>query len=397
MGQKKACMKSTVISFMLLVVMVFAMSVTVAAATPTNVRQTSDSDTSVRIEWMGVAGTGYYGIQAATDAGFANVVFEDYRTSSSSYMYISRLAAGSSYYVRIGCGADRDHCYENWSSPIEVVTTPAKVSTVKFTGATDKKAMIAWNAVSGANRYVVEYNGKKYTTDQNTYALPYASGASSAKVLSERVSSTGYVADTISAYVYDISALTKKIAKKNLGFVNVYPNINVFQIGANYKGHGMDVKVYNAKTGKAAFSGTAKNTSYGSVEFRNKFKYNVMYKYRARAYVTTTDGRKITGDWSSYRYVVNPKKSQYNVGSGKIKLKWSKLTGVTKIKVQVSTKENSGYKTAATLKGTKTSYTLSKYNKKALKKGRNYYVRILYYSGSNLSDYISQSRAIKVR
>ena len=114
MGQKKACMKSTVISFMLLVVMVFAMSVTVAAATPTNVRQTSDSDTSVRIEWMGVAGTGYYGIQAATDAGFANVVFEDYRTSSSSYMYISRLAAGSSYYVRIGCGADRDHCYENW-------------------------------------------------------------------------------------------------------------------------------------------------------------------------------------------------------------------------------------------------------------------------------------------
>lgn len=396
MGQKKACMKSTVISFMLLIVMVFAMSVTVAAATPTNVRQTSDSDKSVRVEWTGVAGVRYYGIQAATDAGFANVFLEKFEISSS-YTYVGSLAAGSSYYVRIGCGADRDHCYENWSSPIEVVTTPAKVSTVKFTGATDKKATIAWDAVSGANRYVVEYNGKKDTTDQNSYALPYASGVSSAKVRSERVSSTGYVADTSFTYVYDISALTKKIAKKNLGFVAVYPNINVFQIGANYKGHGMDVKVYNAKTGKAAFSGTAKNTSYGSVEFRNKFKYNVMYKYRARAYITTTDGRKITGDWSTYRYVVNPKKCQYSTSGRKIKLRWSKLTGVTKIKVQISTKEKSGYKTAATLKGTKTGYTLSKYNKKALKKGKKYYVRILYYSGSNLSDNISQSGAIRVR
>ncbi|HCT91904.1 MAG TPA: hypothetical protein DF613_11090, partial [Lachnospiraceae bacterium] len=135
----------------------------------------------------------------------------------------------------------------------------------------------------------------------------YASGATSAKVTSQRVSGTGYAADTTATYVYDISALTKKIAKSDLGFINAWTSTNVFQIGANYSGHGMEVKVYNAKTGKASFSGTAKNTSYGNVEFRSKFKYNVMYKYCARAYVTTTDGKKITGSWSSYRYLVNPK------------------------------------------------------------------------------------------
>ncbi|HCT91903.1 MAG TPA: hypothetical protein DF613_11085, partial [Lachnospiraceae bacterium] len=93
----------------------------------------------------------------------------------------------------------------------------------------------------------------------------------------------------------------------------------------------------------------------------------------------------------------NPKECKYTPGSRKIKLQWSKLTGVSKIKVQLSTKEKSGYKTVATLKGTKTSYTISKYNKKALSKGKNYYVRVLYYSGSNKGDVYTQSRAIKVR
>lgn len=386
--KSKRIMKRSMLSLVLMMVMLVAMSITAAAAEPTNVTQVSDGETSVKVQWTGVAGAKYYGVQVATDAGFTSVVYQDYTTASYAYDYITGLAAGSSYFVRVGWGADRNSCYANFSAPIEVVTTPARVATVKFVGADDSTATIAWDAVAGANVYFVEYNSQTYAVAANSCQLPYAPGVSSAKVSSARMNGAGsYVANTVGTYVYDISALTTKISKSNMGFVNAWTNINVFQIGANYYGHGLEVKVYDAKTGKKKFSGSAQNTSYGSVEFRNKFKYSTMYKYRVRAYVTTTDGQKIYGSWSSYRYFVNPKKCQYTTSGKKIKLSWSKLTGVSKIKIQVSNKKDSGYKTCATLSGTKTSYTISKYGKSALKKGKTYYFKITYYTKSGKKSY----------
>ena len=386
MNQKKGLFKSSVISLVLMMVMLFAMSITVAAAAPTNVRQTGDSDTSARVEWTGVAGARYYGVQAATDPGFTNIVYQDY--TSAQYDYVSKLATGSSYYVRVGYGADYKSCYANWSAPVEVVTTPAKVGTVKFVGAADTSVTIAWDAAPGANLYYVEYNNQTYGVADTAAMLPYEAGVDSAKVTSARVSSAGYVASTYASYVYDLTALTSKIAKSDLGFRNAWTSINTYQFTANYYGHGLEVKVYDAKSGKKKFSKSAKNYSYGtSVEFSKKFKYNTAYKYRARAYITTTDGQKIYGKWSAYRYFVTPKKCTYTVSGKKIKLTWSKLSNISKIKIQVSTKENSGYKTCATLSGTKTSYTISKYGKSALKKGKKYYFKITYYTKSGKKQY----------
>lgn len=388
MNQKRGLIKSSVISMILMMVMLFAMSITVAAEAPTDVRQTGDSDTSVRVEWTGVAGAKYYGVEVATDPGFTNVVYKDYCYSSSQYAYVSSLAAGSSYYVRIGYGADRNSCYANWSVPIEVVTTPARVGTVKFVGAADASVTIAWDAAPGANLYYVEYNNQTYGVADTVATLPYEAGVNSAKVASARVSSAGYVADTLSSWVYDLSALTTKIAKNDLGFRNAWTAINIYQFTANYYGHGLEVKVYDAKSGKKKFSKSATYSSYGtSVEFSKKFKYNTAYKYRARAYVTTTDGQKIYGSWSAYRYFITPKKCTYTVSGKKIKLTWSKLSNISKIKVEVSTKEDSGYKTCATLSGKKTSYTITKYGKKALKKGKTYYFRVTYYTKSGKKQY----------
>lgn len=398
MNQKRTYLKSSVISLALMLVMLFAMSITAAAATPTNLTQTSDSDTSVRVDWTGVAGAKYYGIQVATDQNFTNVVKQDYTTATWSYEYITGLASGSTYYVRIGYGATSSTCYANWSARLQVVTTPARVTALKFTNADSTTFTLTWPAVSGANMYTVTYNGQAYTTTSNSIKIPYVPGASSAKVASARKSASGYVSEASATYLYSgITALTKKISKSNFGFVNAWTALNDYQIGANYYGTGMEVKVYNAKTGKAKFSGTANNTTYGNVEFIKKFKYSTMYKYRVRAYIVTTDGNKIYGSWSAYRYFVTPKKCTYTTSNRKIKLSWSKLTGVTKIKVQISKSQNSGYKTCATLKGTKTSYTITKYGKKKLTKGKTYYVRVLYYNGSSKSDIVSQTSAITVR
>lgn len=400
MKEKRAYFRQSVVSLALMLVMLFAFSVTVSAEAPTGLRQTGDSETSVKVEFTGVAGARYYGYQVATDPGFTNVLDQDYISASLSWVYINQLGAGASYYIRIGWGTSYKDCYANFSQPFEVVTKPASVTNVKFAGANDTAVLLSWDAIPGAMQYRAECNKLSYASAANSTWVPYDPNDTRIKVYAQRISASGYVAEGGYGDVWQVSALTSKIAKENFGLRNAWTSINKFQVAANYLGHGMEVAVYDVKTGKKKFSGTANNSSYSSVEF-DKFKKSNMYKYRVRAYVVTTDGQKITGSWSSYRYLVNPKTCKYTTGSKKIKLNWSKLTGVSKIKIQVSTKEKSGFKTVATLSGTKTSYTVTKYNKKALKKGKKYYVRIVYQAKSGKknydSDIYSQTSAITIK
>lgn len=381
--------KSSVLTLALMMVMVFAMSLTVYAnATVTNLTQTSDSDNSVKVEWIAVTENVYYGVQIARDAGFTDIVQSAYTTSTYELLggYSCPLVAGTSYYVRVGYGADRASCYANFCAPIEVVTAPVDATNIKFTNADEKSFTLTWDAAPGANAYYIEYNDQVFASPTNSVQIPYT-GKSYAYVYSARVNAAGtYAALSGSGYVKDISALSKKIAKDDFGFVKAYTNINVFYVGANYYGHGLDVQFYNLKKNKKAYSGT---TTGDYVRIEDKLKYNIMYKYRVRAYINTTDGKKVPGKWSSWNYMINPKKCTYTTSGKSIKLNWSKLTGVSKIKVQVSTKENSGYKTVATLKGNKTSYTIKKFKGKSLKKGKKYYFKVVYYAKNGKKTYAS--------
>lgn len=401
MKEKRVIFRHSVVSLALMLVMLFAFSVSVSAETPTGLRQTGDGETSVRVEFSGVAGAKFYGYQIATDAGFTNILDSGYTSSTFNYFSIYGLGTGASYYIRIGYGATYNGCYANFSEPIEVVTTPARVTNVKFAGADDTNVLISWDAIPGATSYRAECNSLSYAVGAvNSAWIPYDPNDTRVKIYAQRTSAAGYVAEGSYGDVSKVSALTSKISKENFGLRNAWTSLNEFQVAANYYGHGMECAVYDVKTGKKKFSGTADNTSYGNVDFK-KFKTSNMYKYRVRAYVITTDGQKITGSWSAYRYLINPKSTKYTQSGKKIKLNWSKLTGVSKIKIQVSTKEKSGYKTVATLSGTKTSYTISKYNKKALKKGKKYYVRIIYQAKSGKknydSDIYSQTNAVTIR
>ncbi len=107
------------------------------------------------------------------------------------------------------------------------------------------------------------------------------------------------------------------------------------------------------------------------------------YRVRVRAYVKDENEKKYYGEWSDYGYfakdlshqdvetegyVVNKKK--------KIKVTWNKIKGATKYEIYMSTADRTGFKKVKTVKKNKNTFTITKFRKKKLKKGRTYYVRV---------------------
>jgi len=399
-------MKSSVKCFVAMIIMAMAFCVTgitAQAATPTNLQQIGDSETSIKIQWSAVSGAKYYGIQVASDANFKSIVKTDYTSSLSDY--VSSLTAGTAYYVRVGYGSKYNNCYTNFSTPIQVVTTPQKVTTVNFTTANDSSATINWSASVGATGYkITTYSKSVYTTTANSYAVPIKDSENgySTTVCAYKTSTAGYTAISYNAYSPSLYKLTTKFSKNNFGVTNAYNNINVFYFGAVGNGNGYQIQGQTTSGKKYTFSGDHNGLRTSSTnEIRiATLKTKRMYKYRVRAYITNSAGQKVYGNWSDYRLICNQGTVKYKTSGKKIKLSWSKLTGASKIKIQISTKKNSGYKTVKTLSGSKKSYTITKCGKSKLKRGKTYYVRVMpqgKVSGKTLTSDVYIQGSIKVR
>lgn len=376
MKRSSKCM----ITGLFMVMALCILSVTAKAESPSNVVQIDASSSSVKLQWTAVSGATYYGYQVAADPGFQTVLKSDYVSSRTPIgnVLITSLNSGSTYYVRIGWGTQSRNCFNEPSAAVEVVTTPSNVENVRFVGANDTSAMIEWDPCAGATEYIVSYNGSSYPVAGTSFALPIVDGADNkAEVYAAKTSAAGYqTITTFGKAVYSLSKLTTKIKKSDFGIVNNLGSIGIVYFGAICYGQGYEVQGVTVSGKKYQFSGSDSVTSTVGARVSG-IQRDRMYKYRVRAYINTTDGRKVYGSWSDYRLLCNQKKVTYIASNRKIKLKWSKITGVSKIKVQISTKEKSGYKTCATLSGKKTGYTISKYGKSALKKGKTYYVRVI--------------------
>lgn len=373
-----------------------ATSVTAQAAV--TLQQIDASDSSVKVQWTQQSGAKYYGWQIATDASFNNIVKQDYESTSYTNRSISALTAGSTYYVRMGYGSTYKTCYANWSQTLEVVTAPTGLTEVKFVGADDTTATIAYNACAGATGYDIEYNKAIIgTTADTTYRVPIVDGASSlVRVYPYRTSSTGFKATGNYKYCSDLSRLTTTIAKDNFGVTSAFTNINVFYFAALGYGKGVDMELTPVSGKGNVVNVTGSLNSSSSIRVDNLTK-GTMYKYRVRAYVVTTDSQKVYGNWSDYRYLINTKDSKYTSSGRKIKLKWGKLKGVSKIKVAIATSENGKYKTCKVLSGKKTNYTVTKCGKKPLKRGKKYWVKVTYSTKGGTSDVYGVISGFKVR
>ena len=387
---------------------VCAAGITANAATPDGIKQTTGSTDAIRLEWNTVNDTTMeevnYGYDVATDPSFTNIIQSGLSAITSgifNYTVVDKLQAGSTYYVRVGYvdigqkwnDEKVDH---HLSAGVDIVTAPANLTSAKFTGANDTSATIIYEGVAGATGYEITYNDQTITTAATTYMIPLIDNAyNKAKVLPFRENSSGYRAYANAEDIYNLSKLTMTIPKDNFGITTALTTSNIFYFEAKgYYGNGTEIELSPVKG--------SSNTIIGTTEMRggniriDSMQKGVMYQYRMRAYVVTTDNQKVYGNWSDYRYVINPNGSKYIAKNKKIQLKWGKLQGVSKIKVQIATSENGKYKTCKMVSGKKKNYTITKCGKKQLKRNKTYYVRAVFQTKNGESD-IYNASPIRVR
>lgn len=134
----------------------------------------------------------------------------------------------------------------------------------------------------------------------------------------------------------------------------------------------------------AAYKGKKKVASRKDVSANSgtfSVKNNVLYKVKVRSYVTINN-TVYYGDWSDDAYLFTQPmvKSKGGVtinSSGKMTVKWDKISGISKYQVYVSTKEKTGYKKVATVSSKKGSVTVSKLKGKKFNKNKTYFVYIV--------------------
>lgn len=383
-------------------VMTLAFSAVVKAA-PTapakvlGVKQTEDSEKSVKLEWSAQLTNPSYAVELSTDK-VTWVEVEDW--TSGNYAYVSNLNAGSNYYARVRAYAkewntetkEYDCAYGPYSDVIECVTAPnASPKNLKKTACTTTSISLAWDAVAGANYYAVAWgnnfaNVVYVPTNKATLTKLPKNSTHTIRVYALRKSAaTGYVTEADWSYsetLYGCAVTPGKVTGvavdnywSNLGQIDV--TCNKLASASNYQAEvwtayaKKDVKVKSAYNGYSTLISTYLSSA--------KLKKHNFYKVRMRAYTTLSSGKKVYGAWSGWKYVCQqPDVTAMTPTSKGMNIKYDKIAGADRYAIYMSTKQKSGYKKVATT--TKTSYTVRKFNKKKLVKGRTYYVYVVAYN-----------------
>lgn len=371
---------------------------TKAAQQITGLKQVYDGTGSVEVEWNSLntsyeCPVYYYRIWGS------NADFQ--RANYESYM---EMVPGTTYelYVEVYNDYDREPSQLVGISPrIEVVTTPGKNTSfaVKQTAAGTSNVTLSWNACPGANCYELEYpvaSGEKRVdyvegtsvtlTGLKKNADSYVSVTPCRKALS-----TGYIAEASSTYAsLNVAVVPSKPGIQAASIFKKKAEISVDDKSIYYA-DGYTYDIYKVKGNKKIK--TIKTTSVGPGYSNKAFAKKDLFKVRVKSYSTGADGTKYYTGWSSWYYFSTHDllKSAEKKGSG-ITVKWNKINGASGYKVYASNKSGKGYKVVATIKkGSTTSTTFKKYNKKALKKGKTYYVYVepTYKSGKKNIDVVN--------
>ncbi|MCD7824777.1 MAG: hypothetical protein LUH14_02235 [Clostridiaceae bacterium] len=357
----------------------FSQKIDSRAAQITGFTQTADSSSSVSFSWTADLTAGCYLVESSADA--ITWVTEGYTTSPSKTIY--SLSAGTSYYVRVTpCDSDKK-ALDTASDAFEVVTSPdgSNISAVQ-TDATTSSITIKIGTVSGANYYLLT------STDSGSEVAIGASATNEVQVSTALSAGTSYY---IRAYACRLSAsgylagsyycggsyktLSQKINTSKFGLSSAYESSNIFYFKANagssFDGYQWQFQTAAGKTKKKV----ATTSSYLRLA---DFIEGTFYKYRVRTYVTCDSGN-VYSAWSGYKYIGIPKNIsvKYDRYDIRIVAKWSAISGSTGCDVFLSTKKDSGYKKIKTVTNKKRSITVTKYNKKKLKKGKVYYLKIV--------------------
>ena len=168
---------------------------------------------------------------------------------------------------------------------------------------------------------------------------------------------------------------TKITGVENTAF---YPASNAayFEWKKANAANGYEYIIYdNSK--KKIYSGSRTSSASFRVS-TNKLKKEQFYQIKVRGYVNLSNNKKAYGEWSDVLYFAKDPSYKLSVKTSKkkIQLNWKKVKGASNYTVYISDKQNSGYKKVGTYNSKKTSATIRKFGKKALRSGKTYYVRI---------------------
>ncbi len=386
--EKKRVFSKSLILLAITSIMLFAMSITSMAATETNmnIQQTNAGDSYVEIKWQKYLGQDiHYHVELSYDG--VNWAMQDWNTSPS--INISDLSPDSTYYVRVAVynsywhekDASKDGVRVAVSTKQAICTKPSKVQNLRQTKATKNSISMAWDAVAGASSYKIlifeNYDYKTVATSKtNSVTIKGLDASSNIEYYVAAVKNVnGYEAVGDRSKSVDMKTVPKKVTR--VAIKDLYDNIKVCYYGwtscENADGYQYEITSLNGK--KKYYKATTTSTSARLATY----PVGAFTKARVRAYVEI-NGKKTYGPWSNYDYNACSKDvtARRSKNGKKITLKWKKVSGVSEYRIYISTKEKKGYKKVATVSSKKSSYTITKYNKKNLKKGQKYYVQLRY-------------------
>lgn len=386
--EKKRVFSKSIILLAITSIMLFAMSITSMAATETNmnIQQTNAGDSYVEIKWQKYLGQDiHYHVELSYDG--VNWAMQDWNTSPS--ITISDLSPDSTYYVRVAVynsdwhekDASEDGVCVAVSTKQAICTKPSKVQNLRQTKATKNSISMTWDAVAGASSYKIlifeNYDYKTVATSKtNSVTIKGLDASSNIEYYVAAVKNVnGYEAVGDRSKSVDMKTVPKKVTR--VAITDLYDNIKVCYYGwtscENADGYQYEITSLNGK--KKYYKATTTSTSARLTTY----PVGAFTKARVRAYVEI-NGKKTYGPWSNYDYNACSKDvtARRSKNGKKITLKWKKVSGVSEYRIYISTKEKKGYKKVATVSSKKSSYTITKYNKKNLKKGQKYYVQLRY-------------------
>lgn len=235
---------------------------------------------------------------------------------------------------------------------------------------------LTWTAAKDVGKYQIEIRGQGgYEIDGTTTACSYTiSGLSSGREYDVRV--TPYSKSGEEGYwesVYDAKTIPDKITGVtnywNSYYKQITMNFDYIEAADNFV-----VTLYNSKNSKVK---TKTISGYSSSAVFEKVGKEV-YKTTITAY-TTICGKKYATPTVTTYCVPEPevKWKSCKLSAGKLKLKWTKIKGVTGYDIYISTKRNSGFKKVKSVKGSATGATISKFKGKKFARGKTHYIKVV--------------------
>lgn len=357
------------------------------AATSVNmgVHQTDADSDSVEIAWNAQLGYKDYHIEMSTDN--RNWTDMDYSYSPSDR--INSLSENQTYYVRIIAYQDshwsNDHIRNTAavSESIRVCTTPIEPTELKQTAATKNSVTLSWKAVAGATSYEIyrlnsSYNWDKIaTSSKNSVTIGGLKKSDEFKYCVAAVKNVeGY--NAVGSQSDGVYAKTTPSKVKNIDMTYFWGSLKEckYEWSSVNNADGYQYEVRKT-TGKKVYD---KKTTTSTGAYFRPYPQGTFIKARVRAYVTV-NGKKVYGAWSDYTYSGISKSAtvKRSRNGKKIYLNWKKVSGASEYRIYISTSSNKGFKKVATVSSKKAAkYTITKCNKKNLKKGKTYYVQIRY-------------------